>query len=100
MRHIAAAGNQREYALVCLPAQPQHRVAQDALVTVLVICRNIKLLGYTGNAVEDLSGARRLDYAVGNLDDAMRSAGEEAASHLAVLAGREGRCRFVPERAR
>ena len=69
MRQVALSGHERDHDLVGTPAAADDGIAEQAQMLVLIKGGNMQPLSFACDAVENLTGARRLDRTFGYGND-------------------------------
>ena len=90
MRQVALSGHERDHDLVGTPAAANDGIAKQAQMLVLVKGGNAQALSLTRDAVENLTGTRRLDRTLGYGNDPVRAALKETATDSALPTGSKG----------
>lgn len=90
MRQVALSGHEGDHNLVGAPAAANDGIAKQTQVLILVKGGNVQTLGLMRDAVENLTGTRRLDRTLGYGNDLVRAALKETAADSALLTGGKG----------
>lgn len=90
MRQVALGGHEGDHDLVGAPAAANDGIAKQAQMLVLVKGGNAQALSLTRDAVENLTGTRRLDGTFGNSNDSVCATFKKAAADSALFAGGKG----------
>lgn len=90
MRQVALGGHEGDHDLVGAPAAANDGIAKQAQMLVLVKGGNAQALSLTRDAVENLTGTRRLDRTFGNSNDSVRATFKKAAADSALFTGGKG----------
>ena len=100
MRQVALSGHERDHDLVGTPTAADDGIAKQSEMLVLVKGWNAQALSLTRDAVENLTGTRRLDGTFGNSNDSVRATFKKAAADSAPFAGGKGSGGLMAKTAR
>ena len=90
MRQVALGGHEGDHDLVGAPAAANDGIAKQAKMFVLIKRGNMQPLSFACDAVENLTGTRRLDRTLGYGNDLVRATLKKAAADSALLTGGKG----------